>query len=49
MGGGLARVEINSPLSIFSRAGAYDVIEFQEAAMRQRWQDLLLHGLCPIP
>jgi signal transduction histidine kinase/CheY-like chemotaxis protein len=29
MGGGLARVEINSPLSIFSRAGAYDVIEFQ--------------------
>jgi signal transduction histidine kinase/CheY-like chemotaxis protein len=29
MGGGLARVDINSPLSIFSRGGAYDVIEFQ--------------------
>ena len=29
MGAGLARVEINSPLSIFSRAGAYDVTEFQ--------------------
>ena len=29
MGAGLARVEIDSPLSIFSRAGAYDVTEFQ--------------------
>jgi signal transduction histidine kinase/CheY-like chemotaxis protein len=29
MGAGLARVEINSPLSIFSRTGAYDVAEFQ--------------------
>jgi signal transduction histidine kinase/CheY-like chemotaxis protein len=29
MGAGLARVEINSPLSIYSRTGAYDVTEFQ--------------------
>jgi signal transduction histidine kinase/CheY-like chemotaxis protein len=49
MGAGLARVEINSPLSIFSRVGTYDMAEFQGRIYASSTRATALSRIIPDP
>jgi signal transduction histidine kinase/DNA-binding response OmpR family regulator len=49
MGAGLARVEINSPLSIFSRVGTYDVARFRGTLYASSTRGTALSRIVPDP